>query len=210
MRSRQAEIRASRAPLNKTSHFICDCGASTIWGLGGFPEMVVRVGLGSFQLNTRLRLALQISRPNSASRTHHSVATSKMPPQTRSLSRAAISFASQSNSTTNTNAKRKPTGKRAPRATKKVRVSEGEVAEPGVKVTALGTQELRAVTAASVSQSEAFASSSILVEPLPITGPFSFLEAKRHLIQVDSRFTSLFERLACRPFQQPEEVDPFR
>jgi DNA-3-methyladenine glycosylase II len=39
---------------------------------------------------------------------------------------------------------------------------------------------------------------------------FDFNEAKRHLIRVDARFATLFERLNCKPFENLEAVDPFR
>jgi DNA-3-methyladenine glycosylase II len=39
---------------------------------------------------------------------------------------------------------------------------------------------------------------------------FAFEDAKKHLISVDQRFETLFERLICKPFQNLEPVDPFR
>jgi DNA-3-methyladenine glycosylase II len=45
---------------------------------------------------------------------------------------------------------------------------------------------------------------------IPAKLAFSFDEAKSHLIDADSRFTELFERVKCKPFQDLEPVDPFR
>ncbi|KAI6157683.1 DNA glycosylase [Pisolithus tinctorius] len=39
---------------------------------------------------------------------------------------------------------------------------------------------------------------------------FSFEDAKAHLINVDPRFTELFEQLKCKPFEHLEQVHPFR
>ncbi|KAL4078520.1 DNA glycosylase [Scleroderma yunnanense] len=39
---------------------------------------------------------------------------------------------------------------------------------------------------------------------------FSFEDAKAHLIKVDPRFSELFQRLKCKPFQQLDQVHPFR
>jgi DNA-3-methyladenine glycosylase II len=45
---------------------------------------------------------------------------------------------------------------------------------------------------------------------LPAVLPFSFQEAKEHLISADDRFQDLFDRLACKPFEHLEQVHPFR
>ncbi|KAJ6499304.1 DNA glycosylase [Mycena sanguinolenta] len=39
---------------------------------------------------------------------------------------------------------------------------------------------------------------------------FSFEDAKKHLINADHRFEDVFSRLECKPFQQLEQVHPFR
>ncbi|KAJ7045514.1 DNA glycosylase [Mycena alexandri] len=39
---------------------------------------------------------------------------------------------------------------------------------------------------------------------------FSFEDAKKHLINADHRFDDVFKRLECKPFQQLEQVHPFR
>ncbi|KAK7057193.1 DNA-3-methyladenine glycosidase [Favolaschia claudopus] len=39
---------------------------------------------------------------------------------------------------------------------------------------------------------------------------FSFEDAKKHLINADHRFEDVFQRLECKPFQQLEQVHPFR
>ena len=45
---------------------------------------------------------------------------------------------------------------------------------------------------------------------VPAVLSFNFEEAKRHLIQVDSRFEELFTKMACKPFEYLEQVHPFR
>ncbi|KAJ6625650.1 DNA glycosylase [Mycena sp. CBHHK59/15] len=39
---------------------------------------------------------------------------------------------------------------------------------------------------------------------------FSFEDAKKHLIHADRRFEDIFNRLECKPFQQLEQLHPFR
>jgi len=45
---------------------------------------------------------------------------------------------------------------------------------------------------------------------LPAVLSFSFDVAKNHLIDADSRFKGIFEKLPCRPFEHLDRVDPFR
>jgi DNA-3-methyladenine glycosylase II len=45
---------------------------------------------------------------------------------------------------------------------------------------------------------------------VPAVLTFDFQEAKRHLIQADHRFEDLFQRMTCKPFEQLEQVHPFR
>lgn len=45
---------------------------------------------------------------------------------------------------------------------------------------------------------------------IPAVLTFSFTEAKAHLIAVDARFSELFEKLKCKPFEEVEVVNPFR
>lgn len=45
---------------------------------------------------------------------------------------------------------------------------------------------------------------------LPAVLTFSFESAKEHLINVDTRFRDVFNKLPCRPFEHLESVDPFR
>ncbi|KAI4523756.1 DNA glycosylase [Schizophyllum commune Loenen D] len=45
---------------------------------------------------------------------------------------------------------------------------------------------------------------------LPAILTFDYVEAKRHLISVDSRFEELFKRLPCKPYEHLETVHPFR
>jgi DNA-3-methyladenine glycosylase II len=47
-------------------------------------------------------------------------------------------------------------------------------------------------------------------ELLPAKLPFSFEDAKRHLIAVDARFGDVFARLPCKPYEKLERVEPFR
>jgi len=50
--------------------------------------------------------------------------------------------------------------------------------------------------------------------PPPVLVPakltFSFEDAKKHLINVDPRFQVLFDKLHCKPYEQLEQVHPFR
>ncbi|KAJ2922743.1 hypothetical protein H1R20_g14355, partial [Candolleomyces eurysporus] len=46
--------------------------------------------------------------------------------------------------------------------------------------------------------------------PVPAVLSFDFEQAKNHLINVDSRFQDLFSKMSCRPFEQLEQVHPFR
>lgn len=39
---------------------------------------------------------------------------------------------------------------------------------------------------------------------------FSFEDARKHLVDADHRFEDVFNRLECKPFQQLEQVHPFR
>lgn len=45
---------------------------------------------------------------------------------------------------------------------------------------------------------------------LPAKLCFSYEEARQHLIDADSRFESVFDRLSCRPFVKLERLEPFR
>lgn len=61
--------------------------------------------------------------------------------------------------------------------------------------------------AASDAEQPQPASDTTLV---PAVLTFDFQEAKRHLIQADHRFEDLFQRMTCKPFEQLEQVHPFR
>lgn len=66
--------------------------------------------------------------------------------------------------------------------------------------------------------------SQVRAPPVPSPGPaeeedttfvpavltFDLEEAKNHLIQVDHRFEDLFTKMICKPFQNLEQVHPFR
>jgi DNA-3-methyladenine glycosylase II len=45
---------------------------------------------------------------------------------------------------------------------------------------------------------------------LPATLTFNFENAKQHLIDLDVRFERIFRAVKCRPFEELEEIDPFR
>jgi DNA-3-methyladenine glycosylase II len=45
---------------------------------------------------------------------------------------------------------------------------------------------------------------------VPAVLSFSFEEAKRHLVGVDTRFADVFDKMQCRPFQQLQRLHPFR
>ncbi|TFK20967.1 DNA glycosylase, partial [Coprinopsis marcescibilis] len=46
--------------------------------------------------------------------------------------------------------------------------------------------------------------------PVPAVLSFDFEDAMEHLVNADSRFQDLFEKMTCRPFEQLEAVHPFR
>jgi len=45
---------------------------------------------------------------------------------------------------------------------------------------------------------------------VPAVLTFNYEEAKKHLIEVDRRFGDLFRKMKCKPFEQLEQVHPFR
>src|ERR1700742_3005418 len=45
---------------------------------------------------------------------------------------------------------------------------------------------------------------------IPAALSFAFQDAKEHLISVDARFSDVFKRLPCGPYEKLEPVDPFR
>ena len=45
---------------------------------------------------------------------------------------------------------------------------------------------------------------------VPAVLSFSFQEAKAHLVSVDRRFEDMFRKMACKPFENLEQVHPFR
>ncbi|KAF5348689.1 hypothetical protein D9758_006847 [Tetrapyrgos nigripes] len=71
-------------------------------------------------------------------------------------------------------------------------------------------------TQASTSDAQDAPSVRVIPEPgpQPILVPakltFSFEDAKKHLVTVDPRFQVLFDKLHCKPFEQLEQVHPFR
>lgn len=48
------------------------------------------------------------------------------------------------------------------------------------------------------------------VDVIPAILSFDFAEAKRHLINADSRFEKLFNKLKCRPYEELDAVEPFQ
>jgi DNA-3-methyladenine glycosylase II len=46
--------------------------------------------------------------------------------------------------------------------------------------------------------------------PLPAKLIFSLEDAKSHLIRADHRFRDVFSRLPCKPFEELEDIHPFR
>lgn len=45
---------------------------------------------------------------------------------------------------------------------------------------------------------------------VPAVLTFDFEKAKKHLVEQDHRFAELFSKMKCRPFEQLEQVHPFR
>jgi DNA-3-methyladenine glycosylase II len=45
---------------------------------------------------------------------------------------------------------------------------------------------------------------------VPATLSFDFEEARQHLINADPRFEDIFATMQCKPFEQLEQVHPFR
>ena len=46
--------------------------------------------------------------------------------------------------------------------------------------------------------------------PVPAILTFNFDEAMQYLIDVDSRFEDLFDKMPCKPFEHLEQLHPFR
>ena len=46
--------------------------------------------------------------------------------------------------------------------------------------------------------------------PVPATLTFNFEHGQTHLINIDTRFQDLFDKMPCRPFEHLEQVHPFR
>ncbi|KAJ7084384.1 DNA glycosylase [Mycena belliarum] len=89
--------------------------------------------------------------------------------------------------------KLEPTDAAAPKTPKK--------AKPTAKATLPAAAALPPVTAGTPEPD--FVPADVLL-------CFSFDEAKKHLIQADSRFEDLFARRECTPYQQLEQLHPFR
>jgi DNA-3-methyladenine glycosylase II len=53
-----------------------------------------------------------------------------------------------------------------------------------------------------------FAASPPVIVPAVLS--FSFEDAKEHLIEADERFKDVFERMKCTPFQELDQMEPFR
>lgn len=45
---------------------------------------------------------------------------------------------------------------------------------------------------------------------VPAVLSFDFEEAKQHLINADARFEEIFDKMACKPFEQLEQMHPFK
>lgn len=71
-------------------------------------------------------------------------------------------------------------------------------------------------TATGQASDEGFSTAVSTTDPnqspqlVPAVLTFSFEEAKKHLISVDPRFEDLFSKMKCKPFEQLEQVHPFR
>lgn len=76
-----------------------------------------------------------------------------------------------------------------------------------VKKPRIDIPESTAVNSVTFLQSDSDAQ-DVLVLPAALC--FSFEAAREHLINADSRFRDIFDKLPCRPFQHLEKVDPFR
>lgn len=112
-------------------------------------------------------------------------------PVNASLASSAVAAEISSSPQTSTPRKRKADvslDKVAQKITKQDNASEGPV-----------------INSASTGQQEGSESAVV-----PAVLSFDFEEAKRHLIQVDHRFEDLFSKMKCKPFEQLEQVHPFR
>ncbi|KZT26847.1 DNA glycosylase [Neolentinus lepideus HHB14362 ss-1] len=95
--------------------------------------------------------------------------------------------------------KRKAAGNTIATATKKARTGTTTIKETIPKAPTKPVQPIAATAQDGATQ--AF---------VPAVLTFSFEDAKEHLIGVDPRFESIFDKLKCKPFEHLERVDPFR
>jgi DNA-3-methyladenine glycosylase II len=79
-----------------------------------------------------------------------------------------------------------------------------------VNTTKATSKKLRVPSNPTVALSLASTERSNNDKLVPAALTFSFDDAKRHLIGVDERFEDIFNKMKCRPFEQLDQVDPFR
>ncbi|KDR75915.1 hypothetical protein GALMADRAFT_140495 [Galerina marginata CBS 339.88] len=70
--------------------------------------------------------------------------------------------------------------------------------------------DINAQASASSAISSGIADDSEAESFVPAVLSFDFEDAKKCLIEVDQRFDDLFSKMTCKPFQQLEQVHPFR
>ncbi|TFL04734.1 DNA glycosylase [Pterulicium gracile] len=131
-------------------------------------------------------------------------------PTTRSASRVTSTPTTSKPVSTAGSKRKSPASTSAsvkPASTKRQRVAkpvDGSLAAPE---TALPVEA--AETSATASNADAVPSEP--EEPMmPAVLSFSLEDAKAHLIDVDSRFEDIFEKLQCKPYEKLERVHPFR
>jgi DNA-3-methyladenine glycosylase II len=127
-----------------------------------------------------------------------------MPPATRASLAATTSLASTFKagkpSTAGSSTKRKRTTTSAPppapspSSSKRLKPIASDTSTP-VEVAPLPTFDVSHTTHDIIPASELH---------------FDFEHARQHLVRADKRFERVFDRLRCKPFQDLEDVDPFR
>lgn len=130
-------------------------------------------------------------------------------PVTRSATRKAAQAAAEGQLGTHIEPQATKSRKRKPADIKSTSVSKTSKTLRGepMLLVAGGTTSLNEVSQLQSTADRGIETPQALV---PAVLTFSLEEGKQHLIHVDHRFEEIFRRLACRPFEHLERLDPFR
>lgn len=141
--------------------------------------------------------------PLRLTRFHSSLISSAMP-ATRSSSKTAAADANQ-----------QPVSKPL-KSERRRKVTPDDVVEPTVEERAPpkgphpGNQPIPAASAQATGTMAVPDGPGSLPALVPAELPFSFEEAKQHLIKADTRFKEVFPTVVCTPYQTLDQVEPFR